>query len=64
LSREHPNVRSIKNILEKDNELKGEQEQLDKPYWEPGSTKFLKLEQKRCYRTDILKDDWRPFFSE
>lgn len=24
----------------------------------------MKLEQKRCYQTDILTDDWRPIFSE
>ena len=66
ISRQHPNVRNIHNILKTDNQFKRERER--KPdymlEWEDDTTKFLQLEQKRCYKTSILKEDWRPFYSE
>jgi hypothetical protein len=32
--------------------------------WVDGSTKFLSLELKKDYKTDLVKGDWRPWLSE
>ena len=55
----HPNVKQISRIQERDQENGSSDRK-----WVPNKPKFLDLESKRRYKTEIYAADFRPWLSE